>query len=362
MYDDLPTPAVVIELDAMENNIRALVERAGKYGIAHRPHIKTHRSTELARLQLSMGARGITCAKLGEAEVMAEKGIKDIFICYPIIGEDKLSRLGRLLPKARISTLINSVEGAEGLSHLGAAVGIGIPVLIDLDGGLKRGGLQPGKPALDFAVKVGKLPGIHIEGLMYYDGLIYGQKDMEGFRQAALRERDALKSTAALLDAAGFRMRVLSGGTSFSGKLPQYLDGITEIRSGHYIFNDCGQLFSGFAREEDCALRVVASVVSLPDDCHAILDAGTKALTSDLCGRHKGFGYVVSRPDWTLTALNEEHGFLESPGPHKLKIGEKLAIIPNHACVVCNLTDNAWGLRDGRLDHLIAIDARGRSV
>lgn len=362
MYEFLSTPAVAIELDAVENNIRTLVEQAKQHKIAHRPHIKTHKSVELAKLQLKLGASGITCAKLGEAEIMADHGIDDIFICFPLIGDDKLLRLEQLLKRVRVSTLVNSMESARGLSETGLHVGRPIPVLIDLDGGIQRGELAPGKPALEFAQKIKTLPGIEIIGLMYYGGLIYGQKGRTGFESIARKEQNDLLSTAALLKEAGFRMEVLSGGTSFSGKMPELLEGITEIRSGHYIFNDCGQLFSGFAEEKDCALRVVASVVSIPDEHHAILDSGTKALTSDGCVRHAGFGYVIGRPDITITNLNEEHAFIESKKPLDVSIGEKLAIIPNHACVVCNLNDEVYGIRNGKLDHIIRIDARGKSV
>ena len=144
--------------------------------------------------------------------------------------------------------------------------------------------------------------------------------------------------------------------------MPELLEGINEIRSGHYIFNDCGQLFSGFAAEEDCAMRVVLSVVSIVDSHHAILDAGTKILTSDGCERHPGYGYVIGRPDMTITALNEEHAFLESSLPLSVHIGDKLAVIPNHCCVVCNMVDELYGIRNGQLDHKIRIDARGKSV
>ena len=362
MYDYLPTPAVAVELDAVEQNIKTLIDGANRYGIAHRPHIKTHKSVELAKLQLKLGACGSTCAKLSEAEVMADHGIDDIFICFPLIGKEKLYRLEQLMKRIRVSTLVNSVEGARGLSETGQRIGRTVPVLIDLDGGIRRGGLVPGKPALEFAQKIQGFSGIEIIGLMYYGGLIYGQKDRAGFEAIACREREEILSTAALLREAGFHMDVLSGGTSFSGKMPERLEGITEIRSGHYIFNDCGQLFSGFAEEKDCALRVVASVVSIVDKRHAILDAGTKALTSDGCVHHAGFGYVIGRPDIVITNLNEEHAFIESEQPLGFSIGEKLAIIPNHACVVCNLNDEVYGIRNGKLDHMIRIDARGKSV
>lgn len=362
MYDYLETPAVVVELDTVERNIRSLVEGAKPYGIVHRPHIKTHRSVELAKLQLSLGAKGITCAKLGEAEVMADAGITDIFLCYPLIGPEKLARFQKLLQRAEVSTLVNSVEGAKGLSDLGVSLGRKIPVRIDLDGGLKRGGLRPGFPALEFANAISGLPGIEIVGLMYYGGLIYHEKDRAGMEKIARKEREDLLMTARLLRESGYRMDVLSGGTSFSGKMPELLQGVTEIRSGHYIFNDCGQLFSGFASEDDCAMRVVVSVVSIVDSRHAILDAGTKVLTSDGCERHPGYGYVIGRPDMVVTALNEEHAFLESAQPLDVKIGDKLAVIPNHCCVVCNMLDEVHGIRGGKFDHMIRIDARGKSV
>lgn len=275
MYDTLPTPAVVIELDIAENNIQKLIKEAKAHGIAHRPHVKTHRSSELAKLQLSLGAQGITCAKLGEAEVMAEAGIDDILVCYPLIGEDKMQRLGKLMEKAKVTTIINSVAGARQLSELGERIGKRIPVRIDVDGGLGRGGVKPGQPALEFANQVKDLPGIRIVGLMYYGGLIYHEKSKEDMKKIAQKEHDELVETARLLKEAGFCMEQLSGGTSFSGKMPEVLEGITEIRSGHYIFNDCSQLFTGFAGEEDCALRVVATLVSKMDAHH----------------RHSGCGY-----------------------------------------------------------------------
>ena len=183
MYVTLPTPAVVIELDIAENNIQKLIKEAKAHGIAHRPHVKTHRSSELAKLQLSLGAQGITCAKLGEAEVMAEAGIDDILVCYPLIGEDKMQRLGKLMEKAKVTTIINSVAGARQLSELGERIGKRIPVRIDVDGGLGRGGVKPGQPALEFANQVKDLPGIRIVGLMYYGGLIYHEKSKEDMKK-----------------------------------------------------------------------------------------------------------------------------------------------------------------------------------
>lgn len=361
MYDFLPTPAVVVRLDQVEKNIREMVEGCQKYHIDHRPHIKSHKSCYLAKMQLELGAKGITCAKLGEAETMAENGIRNILIAYALIGEDKMHRLGCLMDQSDVVTLVNSREGAQQLSDLGQMKKKKVRVLIDLDGGVNRGGKKPGKEAVEFAKAIRPLEGIDICGLMYYGGTIYAEDTEEGIDRVALLERDSLLTTARLMRDAGFSMQILSGGNSFSSKRPNLLEGITETRAGHYIFNDCGQVAVHFATEKQCALQVVSTVISTPDAHHAIIDAGSKTLSSDLCAHRPGFGIVVGRNDIRIAHLNEEHGYLESDRELNLKIGEKIAIIPNHACVVPNLTDEMYGLRGGVFDRMIRVDARGKN-
>ena len=361
MYDYLPTPAVVMELDIMEENVRDMYEHAKACNIAVRPHIKPHKSIEIAKMQIKNGASGITCAKIGEAEIMAQAGIKDILIAFPIIGEDKLKRLGELLKKTNVCTIINSVEGAQGLSDLGEKIGKKIQVLIEVDGGIRRGGRKPGMDTVDFARDVKNMKGIEIKGILYYGGTIYEARDREGIIEKTRMEQKEMTETAAMLEKEGLCMEILSGGSSYSSKCPEYMNGITEVRPGHYIFNDCGQLAKGFSKEENCALRVVASVVCITDSNHAIIDAGSKALTTDGQVGCMGYGHVIGRDDIVITKLNEEHGFLESKKGIDLKIGDKIAIIPNHACVVPNLVDQAYGIRNGVLDHMVTIDARGKN-
>ncbi|MEA4890034.1 MAG: alanine racemase [Clostridiaceae bacterium] len=361
MYDDLATPAVVAELDQVEENIRDMVRMNAEQGIRVRPHIKPHKSCYLARLQLSLGCRGITCAKLGEAEVMADCGIRDILIAFPLIGKDKMERLGALMQKADMMTIVNSETGAAQLSDLGLRIGKKVRVLIEIDGGINRGGLKPGEPAVAFARAIGHHQGIEIIGLLYYGGTIYSETTLEGFDRVTRLEHDNVLETAALLRQAGFTMEILSGGSSYSSKRPQFLNGITEVRPGHFIFNDAGQLVSGFATERQCALRVVATVVCVNDEHHAIIDAGSKTLTTDLCGHRAGYGYVAGRGDILIAKLNEEHGFIESEHPLGYKIGDKIAIIPNHACVIPNLADEIYGFRNGKMERMIRIDARGKN-
>ncbi|HBP37561.1 MAG TPA: amino acid processing protein [Clostridiales bacterium] len=359
MYDDLPTPAVVAELDPIEANIRTMVAANARYGLKVRPHIKPHKSVFLTRLELELGCQGITCAKLGEAEVMAAAGFTDILIAFPLIGEDKMTRLARLTDQAQILTIVNSVAGARQLAQTGQSTGRPIRTLIELDGGIRRGGIQPLAPAVAFARAIHDLQGLQIVGLMYYGGTIYNEDSLEGFERVARLEQQAVTATARLLSDEGLDMGILSGGNSFAAKMPHCLAGLTEVRPGNFIFNDCNQLFAGMATEAQCSLRVVATVVCLVDSCHAIIDAGSKTLTTDLCAKHPGYGAVVGRPDICLTKLNEEHGFIESRQPLGLEIGDKIAIIPNHACVVPNLADEIYGIRNNQVERLIRIEARG---
>ncbi|MDD3931594.1 MAG: alanine racemase [Eubacteriales bacterium] len=361
MYDSIPSPSVVIDLDQIDSNIRSIVQANARYGIRVRPHIKTHKSVWLAKRQIELGCRGITCAKLGEAEVMADHGLDDILIAFPLIGFEKMKRLKQLMQRVSVITLVNSLTGAQYLSDVGMELNHPVKVLLDLDGGIRRGGLEPLEPALRFAESTRHLAGIEIIGIMYYAGNIYSERERDGFERMTRREHDNMLGTARLLESAGFRMDILSGGNSFSGKLPHLLKGLTEVRSGNFIFNDCNQLSTGMATVEECALRVVATVVSRMDDRHVIIDAGSKTLTSDLCEHRPGFGFVVEHPDILIEKLNEEHGFLSSHQPINLEIGDRVSIIPNHSCGLPNLTDTMYGMRDGRLERMITVDARGKN-
>lgn len=359
---DIPTPAVLVDLDQVDANIRRMVGENRPYGIAHRPHIKSHKCVELARRQLELGAQGITCAKLGEAEVMSAAGITDILLAYPLIGPDKLMRLKALLERGvRIRTIVNSIEGARGLSSLGETMHQPVDVLVEVDGGINRGGLKPGPETLAFAESIRGLAGIRITGLLYYGGGLSKDDTPEKIREKSRRERDELVGTAELLRAHGFHMAVLSGGSSFSAKNPDCLAGITENRAGNYIFNDVSQLAVGYAQPADCALTALTTVISRPDAYSAIIDAGSKTLSSDLNAQRPGYGFVVDDPRVQVVKLNEEHGFLHSDSEIIFAIGEKISIIPNHACVLPNLADELYGLRDGQLERMLKVDARGKN-
>lgn len=356
----LNTPAVQIDLDIVERNIKKTLTGLSACTIAHRPHIKVHKSIFLAKKQLAMGCKGITCAKLGEAEVMADRGIDDILIAFPLLGEDKLKRYRILLEKnISIRCIINSIEGAKGLSDLGIAMGKRLSVLIELDGGINRGGIKLGAPLETFAKQVKDYPGLAIAGIEYYGGDIYGLKDADSIKARAQKEADDIISSAKLLENMGLKISILSGGSSYSIRFPEQLSGISEVRAGNYIFNDGSQLSIGMIKPTDCALTILSTVVNRPDANSAIIDAGSKTLTSDRVGGWDSYGYVVNHPEVEIYKLNEEHGFLRSNTAITWKVGETVRIIPNHACVVPNLCDEIYGMRNGRLETTIRIDARG---
>jgi D-serine deaminase-like pyridoxal phosphate-dependent protein len=356
------TPSVRVDLDIAERNIRNALTVLSPVNISHRPHIKVHKSVTLARLQQSLGCRGVTCAKLGEAEVMADGGINDILLAYPLIGADKLERYRALLLRGlQIRTVINSIPGAKGLSDLGLSLGRRLPVLVELDGGIKRGGLPNGEALAAFATAVKDLPGLSIEGVEYYGGDIYACKTEEDVRLRARRERDEIIGAAETLRSLGIEISILSGGSSFSMFFPEEIAGLTEVRAGNYIFNDCARLGLGLVTVDDCALRVYCTVVARPDSETAVIDAGSKTLTSDTVRSREGYGYIAEAPDAVIFKLNEEHGFVKREGGLDWEIGQTVSVIPNHACTVPNLCDEIYAVRGGVFEGPIRVEARGKN-
>lgn len=359
LYLAFSSPAVVVDLDIAEHNIRSMVESAATFNIRHRPHIKTHKSIYFAKKQLALGAVGITCAKLSEAEIMAQAGIDDIFLAYTLIGEEKLARFDALDDKIQISTVVNSLAGAQGLSDYAQSRGKRYKVLIEVDGHTGRGGLPPYQPTVEFAQRIIAMKGLELRGLMYFGGDIYSlETDSEICRRSKL-EAEELLGTKSMLEKAGIPVNCISAGSSFSSKHPDLLNGIDEVRAGTYIFNDCSQLSIGMVSTADCALRVLATVVAKPDATHAVIDAGSKTLSSDLCAHREGYGLIVEHDEIVIDHLAEEHGFLRSEIPIPLEIGDRIQIIPNHVCVVVNLRDYLYGVRGGKPETTIRVDARG---
>jgi D-serine deaminase-like pyridoxal phosphate-dependent protein len=349
-FSQLDTPAVLIDVDRAEANLRRAQDAADKAGIALRPHIKTHKLPYFARRQVELGAVGITVQKLGEAEVMADAGLTDLLLTFNIIGAAKLARLKALHSRVVIRVVADSAECVAGLAATFTDPDSPLCVFVECDTGMGRCGVQSPAAAVDLARKIIASPGLAFAGLMTYPAA--GK-----YRAAAQWLSDAKAAfTAADLDLP----TITTGGTPDIWHMDEAARIATEYRPGTYIYMDRSQVAAGAASFDDCALTVLATVVSRPTEERAIVDAGSKALTSDLLGL-VGHGHVVEYPDARVVGLSEEHGTLDvSACATKPNIGDVIRIIPNHCCPVTNLFDKVNLIRDGQVVQTLAVAARGR--
>ena len=359
---DLDTPALLFDLDVVERNIAEMAGVARAAGVRLRPHTKTHKSPEIARMQLEAGAAGITVAKLGEAEVMVDVGLNDVLVAYPLVGEAKLARFRGLLERADLRATTDSVEVAEGLGRVGRSLGRDIPVLIEVDTGLHRVGSAPGGPTVELAQRVAAVAGVEVIGLLTHAGHAYRSAGPDELRATAEREGLDLVMTAAACAEAGIELRELSVGSTPTARIVADVEGVTEIRPGTYVFNDVQQLRLGVASETACAATVLTTVVAHPTDERFVLDGGSKAFTSDGGDGppFPGRGVVVGRPELRIDFMNEEHAVGHRTGADDVRIGERLRVIPLHACATVNMFDVAAGVRGEVVEREIAIAARGR--
>jgi D-serine deaminase-like pyridoxal phosphate-dependent protein len=349
LVSELDTPAVTVDLDIVEANIRRAQDLLASYGVANRPHIKTHKIPALARLQMEAGAIGITCQKLGEVEVFADAGAADdILLTYNVLGEAKTERLANLIKRLkRMAVVLDNETVARGLSEAGVRHDVDIRFLIECDTGYGRNGVQTPQAALDLAREVMRMPRMQFEGLMT-------------FPTAKPETRQYLERALQLLKGAGIPVPVISGGGSPSignvGEFPM----LTEYRAGTYIYNDVMQVTTGAVTWDDCAMKVRATVVSRPTDDRAILDAGSKVLTHDQYYA-KGYGRIVEYPDAQIAGFSEEHGNVDlAASARKPKVGEVVSVIPNHCCVVTNMVDEVYGVRGGKVEVVWPVAARGK--
>ena len=278
---DLDTPALLFHLDALERNIAEMASVAREAGVRLRPHTKTHKAPAIARMQVEAGAAGITVAKLGEAEVMIGAGLDDVLVAYPLWGESKLARLRTLMERADVRVSLDSVEVAEGVGRVGRDLGRDVPVLVEVDTGLHRMGRAPGEPTVELATAVAGVSGIDMVGLLTHAGHAYASADAAALHTAAEREAMDLLETAEGCARAGMPVREISVGSTPTARIVATVPGVTEIRPGTYVVNDVQQMRLGVATEATCAARVLVTVVARPTDARFVVDAGTKAFTSD---------------------------------------------------------------------------------
>jgi D-serine deaminase-like pyridoxal phosphate-dependent protein len=359
----LDTPEIIIDLDVVHANIDRTAAIARDSGVVVRPHTKTHKLPQIALMQVEAGAVGVQVAKLGEAEVMADAGIGDILVGYPIVGAQKLARLADLAERVSVSVTVDSDEVAAGIARVARERGLTIPVLVELDTGLRRLGLQPGGAAADFAERVAALPGVELAGVFTHEGHVYTQG-----RDDAERERLTLEACRAAVETAeairgrGLPAPVVSVGSAGTFRFAVRCPGVTEVRPGTYVFNDRSQIAQGAATAADVAAFVVATVVSRPVPDRIVVDAGTKVLASDrmlVADPPASFGWVWGHDDWEVVRLSEEHGVLEIPPDAEVRIGDRLVIVSNHVCPTINLATAVTVVEAGRVAGRWPVAARG---
>ncbi len=382
-YPSLDTPAVLVNMDKLEANIREMSQLAAEAGVKLRPHIKVHESALIAEMQIKAGACGIEVGTMAQAEAMAEAGLDDIIIAHPVYGYHKLEILKRLLnkPGLKIAVVVDMIEQAEGVSQVGQAVGRKVPMLLKLDtnaalGGFPRFGVAPGEPALNMAKKLCQLPGIEFIGL--YGHAIVGDKTPEGVDKMTFGTASLMTETAKLLRKEGIKVEHVSMGASntFRATCRYLKEGkfseLTELHPGNRVIGDIMYMLDLGNTRETCAVTVLTTVVSTARSNMAIIDAGYKTFGKDslIAAREapgffwKGmpsFGPAEGRPDLWLGALGAETGYIYYKDLNKkLSVGERLEIVPNNATLVINMHDPIYGIRNGVVEKVIPVTGRGR--
>ena len=367
----LRTPCVLIDQQKLDRNIERMQAAADARRVRLRPHAKTHKSTDIAQIQVARGAVGICCAKLGEAEVFAEAGVQDIRLPYPLHPVNA-PRVMALLDRVHLSFIVDHLDVAREWSRVLAGAGREVDILVKVDVGFHRCGIDPDtSEATDFIRRVAALPGLRLRGLLSHAGHAYGattQPDIAAIAEAEAKTLTGLRDSAA---GAGVTLEEISVGATPTTRYSLEQAGITEVRPGNYVYYDRTQVALGAATWDDCALTVLSRVVSRPAADRLILDAGSKTLTTDQArgaGDMGGYGVVQQSLDQpqpetrlAIERLSEEHATVRvHPGAPRLAPGDLVRIVPNHSCVVSNLVDEVWLVNGMDTVDRLDVSARGR--
>jgi D-serine deaminase-like pyridoxal phosphate-dependent protein len=355
---DLATPCLVVDGHTVSANIARMANYCHKHQLRLRPHTKTHKSRFIAKLQLAAGASGLTVAKAGEAQVMADVS-NDLLVAYPAVNPPRTRALARLARERAVRVGIDSREAAEALSAAAAEFGSTLGILVDLDVGYERTGVQTAEDARVLARAVDRLPGLRLDGIMFFPGHITGSPEQQ--RPHIDRAAERLQEVLDLWHSDWIEARIVSGGSTPTAFQSHHFKVLTEIRSGTYVFNGANELYSGYATLDDCAARIVCTVVSNAVPAKVVLDGGSKIFTSDRCGPKpdSGHGLLVEYPEAKIVRLSEEHAEVDvSKCKHGPKIGERVSVVPNHICPCVNLVDQFWWWENGAAI-AVKVDARG---
>jgi len=362
--EEIDTPALIVRREILQANIDRLQAAADAAGLQVRPHIKAHKTAQIAQMQVRAGAVGVTAAKIGEAEAMADAGIEDIFIANQLVGPIKLRRLvalARRVPK--LSTAVDSLPCVQGLSEAFSAAGMDIDVLIEVDGGAGRCGVLPDS-LLPLAQQVAELPGLRLVGIMAYAARTYQARGLEEQARAAAEEAAFCAQQADRLRNAGFDITRVSGGSTPVGLHYKEGCGLTEIRSGTYCLYDHNQIDLGTVSADRVAATILTHVISVPSAQRAIVDAGTKSLGQQVSNLTEGYGWTRGTSRLQVYKINDEHGYVDIGGLEaKPELGDRFEVIPPRICTALNLYDYMYILDDSdTVADVWKIGARGRNV
>jgi D-serine deaminase-like pyridoxal phosphate-dependent protein len=361
--DDLATPALLLDREILLDNITRMSQRATHAGVALWPHAKTHKSSKVAGLQLALGAAGLTVATVREATLFADAGFEDILVAYPPVGTQRLEALMQLASRVNLRVVLDDVLTVEMLHDAARKSGIRIGYLWEVDCGVGRCGTTPGAQTAERILAAQRFTYAGYEGLMTFGGHAYAAADAAGIRAAAQDEKNALSESADALAEHGIESPARSSGTTPTSHQLGEAGPITEIRPGNYVYYDATQVTLGIAEIENCALTVLATVVSRPDPRRLILDCGSKALAADhMSARSRGFGLVQGHPELVVDRLFEEHAILSSSETSEIPIGARLRVIPNHSCATANLHTNMLILEQDVVVDVWSVDARGWEI
>lgn len=363
--DDLPTPSLVIDLPAVRRNVDRLALYVREHGLKLRPHTKTHKSRRLAAMQVEAGACGVTVAKAGEAQVLAD-AVDDLLLAYPAVDAPRCRLLAELAKRGKtVRVAVDSAFAADAIADAIAAAapeaGVTIGVLVDMDVGYGRTGVQTIEQALALAQHIDRTAGLRLDGLFIYPGHVRDTPDAQAAMLQTVEEKTA--AAIALWSRHGLEAAIVSGGSTPSAYQSHLMPSVTEIRPGTYIFNDMNCVRGGYCELDDCAARFVATVVSDAVPGQVVIDAGSKTLSSDRnwAAPDSGFGHIVEYPAAKITHLTEEHGQVDiSPCDSPPRVGERVTVVPNHVCVCVNLQNEVWWRTDGQAVEPMPVDARGR--
>ncbi|HEV2128644.1 MAG TPA: alanine racemase [Thermomicrobiales bacterium] len=358
---EVDTPALIVSEEILHNNVSRMASFARSAGVQLRPHIKTHKTPQITRLQIAAGAIGVTCAKVGEAEVMVnEAGAQDVLIAYPTVGASKYERLVKLMDKARIIQAVDSLAAAKLISKTMSNFDVHMDVVIEVNTGQNRSGVFHGTEAVELAKKIARLPNLHLVGVMTHEGQA-NSADPADIDRIATQAGEDIVATAEAIRAEGIDLEIVSVGSTPAAFITARVKSITEMRPGTYVFNDNSAFRYGHLGVNDMAARFVATVVSRPAPDRAVLDTGSKSLAMDPSKSHPGHGYIVGHPEAVIVKLSEEHGVVLLPdGEAGFEVGDRVEVIPNHICPTVNLMDEMLIVRDGHVVDTWKIAARGK--